>query len=356
MPKYQGRMDESISLYIHQVTTFFKAKNVDFQADDGTHIRCIAMTVANFRGLAAAWYQERLHSREVPSTLLELENELRDEFEPDDLQDRLRDQLYELKQAHCASLTEYVAKFGRICTQICDMTERDKVSWFQRGLRTRTREELQYRPCLWGIDITEIVTATIVMTTVLSMDTTTAATHTVTNTATKEADLSTLHQPASAKKMTWRSTMPKFSPAANVMLDLVSTAAEWAIVLVNAVHHARTTKEDPKNINSETIRRHNQPSRIQRNTPSRQHNAQVNEVGSESDGSEDDVEEMILGNNMNLAEHSEVDFVFHRTATGLIDAPADWVTAVTPLVVVNADSMESMLAKMPSRPPRQRTS
>ncbi|KAF0689302.1 hypothetical protein As57867_019174, partial [Aphanomyces stellatus] len=148
MPKYHGRMDESISLYIHQVTTFFKAKNVDFQADDGTQLRCIAMMVANFRGLAAAWYQERLHSRgEVPSTLLELENELRDEFEPDDLQDRLRDQLYELKQAHCASLTEYVAKFRRICTQICDMTERDKVSWFQRGLRTRTREELQYRRC-----------------------------------------------------------------------------------------------------------------------------------------------------------------------------------------------------------------
>ncbi|KAF0715716.1 Aste57867_3231 [Aphanomyces stellatus] len=49
---------------------------------------------------------------------------------------------------------------------------------------------------------------------------------------------------------------------------------------------------------------------------------------------------MILGNKMNLAEHSEDDFVFHRTAIGLIDAPADWVTAVTSLVVVNVDSME----------------
>ncbi|KAF0696508.1 Aste57867_12746 [Aphanomyces stellatus] len=97
------------------------------------------MIVANFRGLAAAWYQERLHSRgEAPSTLLELEIELCDEFEPDDLQDRLRDQLYELKQAHCVCLTEYVAKFRLICTQICNMTERDKVSWIQRGLRNRT--------------------------------------------------------------------------------------------------------------------------------------------------------------------------------------------------------------------------
>ncbi|RLO04137.1 hypothetical protein DYB28_005803 [Aphanomyces astaci] len=45
----------------------------------------------------------------------------------------------DLKQAQCASLTEYVAKFRRIYTQVCDMTE--------RGLRTRTREELQYRRC-----------------------------------------------------------------------------------------------------------------------------------------------------------------------------------------------------------------
>ncbi|ETW05298.1 hypothetical protein H310_04251 [Aphanomyces invadans] len=29
MPKYYGKFDESISLFIHQVTTYFHAKNID---------------------------------------------------------------------------------------------------------------------------------------------------------------------------------------------------------------------------------------------------------------------------------------------------------------------------------------
>ncbi|RHY15224.1 hypothetical protein DYB32_010777 [Aphanomyces invadans] len=59
----------------------------------------------------------------------------------EDLQDQLRDQLYELTLANWANVMEYDAKFRRICTQVCDMTERDNVSWFQSELRTRTREE-----------------------------------------------------------------------------------------------------------------------------------------------------------------------------------------------------------------------
>ncbi|ETV97396.1 hypothetical protein H310_09730 [Aphanomyces invadans] len=43
MPKYHGRMDESISLYIHQVNTFFKAKNLNPQQDPATQERCIAL-------------------------------------------------------------------------------------------------------------------------------------------------------------------------------------------------------------------------------------------------------------------------------------------------------------------------
>ncbi|OQS07650.1 hypothetical protein THRCLA_20100 [Thraustotheca clavata] len=133
MPKYRGKMDESISLYIHKVTTFFKAKNIDPQADNETQQRCMAMMVANFCGLVASWYQDRLRDKgSPPSTLVELEKELRAEFEPDDLQDRLRDELYNLRQSACADVMEYVAIFRRICTQLCDMTERDKISWFQR--------------------------------------------------------------------------------------------------------------------------------------------------------------------------------------------------------------------------------
>jgi hypothetical protein len=148
MPKYSGRMDESISLYIHQVNMFFQAKNIDPSESTATQQRCLAMVVANLRGLAAAWYQERVQtSGGMPASLVQFEQELRREFEPADLQERLRDQLYQLRQVNCRDLMEYIAKYRRICTQITDMTERDKVSWFNRGLRVRTREEVQYRRC-----------------------------------------------------------------------------------------------------------------------------------------------------------------------------------------------------------------
>ncbi|RHY99228.1 hypothetical protein DYB35_013618, partial [Aphanomyces astaci] len=47
--------------------------------------------------------------------------------------------------------------------------------------------------------------------------------------------------------------------------------------------------------------------RPQRNTPSRQHNAQVTEVNSDTEDSEDDVEEVILGNNMGLAQQDSAE-------------------------------------------------
>ncbi|RLO01181.1 hypothetical protein DYB28_016134 [Aphanomyces astaci] len=56
------------------------------------------------------------------------------------------------------------------------------------------------------------------------------------------------------------------------------------------------------------ISRHaNRPQRPQRNTPSRQHNAQVTEVNSDTEDSEDDVEEVILGNNMGLAQQDSAE-------------------------------------------------
>ncbi|ETV78689.1 hypothetical protein H257_07543 [Aphanomyces astaci] len=143
----------------------------------------------------ATWYQERLSRGDSPSTLIELEEELQAEFEPDDLQNRLRDQLYELKQAHCASLTEYVAKFRRICTQVCHR-------------------------------------------------------------------ISDCRSP----------------PRSN---------------------QGRSQAQPQRN----NISRHaNRPQRPQRNTPSRQHNAQLTEVHSDTEDSDDDVEEVILGNNMDLAQ------------------------------------------------------
>ncbi|CAK4432643.1 unnamed protein product, partial [Aphanomyces euteiches] len=151
MPCYHGHLNESIGLYIHRVQTFFSAKNLNWK-EPNTASRCLSMVVANLKGQAAAWYQE-LASRESEfgtrsiNSLPELEAALRKEFEPDDLQERLRDKLFALQQKGCKDLFDYIEKFRRICTDVRDMSERDKVTFFIRGLRLKKREEVKYRQC-----------------------------------------------------------------------------------------------------------------------------------------------------------------------------------------------------------------
>ncbi|RLN89293.1 hypothetical protein DYB28_013290 [Aphanomyces astaci] len=69
-------------------------------------------------------------------------------------------------------------------------------------------------------------------------------------------------------------------------------------------NQGRSQAQPQRNNNS---RHANRPQRPQRNTPSRQHNAQVTEVNSDTEDSEDDVEEVILGNNMGLAQQDSAE-------------------------------------------------
>ncbi len=154
MPKYHGKMNENISIYLHQVNTFFKAKNLDPMKNPNVEPRCLAMIVANFRGQAAAWYQDRLANNNPIRSITELAEALRNEFQPPDLQERLRDQLYSLQQKNCRDLQEYVEKFRRIVSQIEHMTMMDKVTHFSRGLRLKTREEVKYKRCS---DVTQAI-------------------------------------------------------------------------------------------------------------------------------------------------------------------------------------------------------
>jgi len=149
MPKYHGNLNESIGLYIHRVKTFFKAKNLVYENNSEVETRCLAMVVASLHGQAAAWYQERASRQEGAGlkTLKEFEAALRAEFEPDDLQERLRDQLFALQQKKCKDITQYIEQFRRVCTDIQDMSELDKVTFFTRGLKLKTREEVKYRQC-----------------------------------------------------------------------------------------------------------------------------------------------------------------------------------------------------------------
>ncbi|KDO17507.1 hypothetical protein SPRG_21803, partial [Saprolegnia parasitica CBS 223.65] len=145
MPIYAGRHDENLELFCFQARVYFAAKNINHREMDN-QVRCLNMMVANLRGVAAAWYQERVKSQNaVPTTIGEFETALKREFVPPDAQERYRDQLYNLHQRDFRTLEEYIAAYRQIIVRVNDMSQLDRVMLFTRGLRTQTREEVQYR-------------------------------------------------------------------------------------------------------------------------------------------------------------------------------------------------------------------
>jgi hypothetical protein len=143
MPTYRGEIGESLQVFLQLVRLYLRAKNIDLN-DPMNQARLIAMVASNLRGQAAAWYT--FHEGEF-ATLDDLARGLEQEFVPPDLQERLRTQLFELKQSQCKNLEVYVAKFRHIICQVRDMSEIDQITWFVHGLVTRTREEVAYRRC-----------------------------------------------------------------------------------------------------------------------------------------------------------------------------------------------------------------
>ncbi|EGZ14971.1 hypothetical protein PHYSODRAFT_410181, partial [Phytophthora sojae] len=134
-------MGDSVELYFDQVVHYFEAKNIDWQ-DENQSKRIIAMMTANFRGNAAAWC---MLCRDSISDAQDLIQKLTKEFVPPDLQERLRDRLYSLKQKCCSSLEDYISRFRVAIMQVKDMSELDKTTYFIRGLVSPTKEEVQYR-------------------------------------------------------------------------------------------------------------------------------------------------------------------------------------------------------------------
>ena len=94
LPQFHGKMGESVDLYFEQLTQYFDAKYLDWR-DVSQSSRILAITTANFKGNAAAWY--RLNKRYIKD-MQDLIAQVTDEFVPPDLRERLRDQLYALKQ------------------------------------------------------------------------------------------------------------------------------------------------------------------------------------------------------------------------------------------------------------------
>ncbi|KAI9908404.1 hypothetical protein PsorP6_004331 [Peronosclerospora sorghi] len=117
MPTYHGRVGEPLQVFLQQVKLYFSAKNIDVQ-DSTNQGRLIAMVASNLKGQAADWFT---FNQDQFTTLNELTDALQAEFIPPDLQERLRAELFCLKQANCNGVEDYVSRFRTIICQVEDM-------------------------------------------------------------------------------------------------------------------------------------------------------------------------------------------------------------------------------------------
>ena len=110
MPHYRGELTEYLDLFFEQSLRFFEAKNIDWELPKNEK-RVLAMMASNLRGGAAAWYtMKRLEITNIKA----LFEALQAEFVPADLQERLRDMLYDLKQRDCIDLPTYITRHRKI--------------------------------------------------------------------------------------------------------------------------------------------------------------------------------------------------------------------------------------------------
>lgn len=143
LPHFSGEIGESVDLYFDQVMRYLEAKNIKWE-DPANGPRIVAMMSANFRGNAAAWY---MLNRDNVHDIQDLMHMLTNEFVPRDNQRRLRDQLYQLRQNRCKSLEDYIGRFRMLLTQVKDMSDLDKITYFTRGLIPQLGREVEYRQC-----------------------------------------------------------------------------------------------------------------------------------------------------------------------------------------------------------------
>ncbi|GMF46658.1 unnamed protein product [Phytophthora fragariaefolia] len=141
MPSYGGTMKESFQLYREQVEQYVLAKGIDWK-DSKLSERILAVLAGSLRYGAAQWY---IVKKGDVKSVQDFFEKLEEEFVPPDLQERLRDQMNDLKERQCRDLPDYISKFRHLITQVKEMSELDNIMYFLRGLPSSIREETQYR-------------------------------------------------------------------------------------------------------------------------------------------------------------------------------------------------------------------
>jgi hypothetical protein len=102
------------------------------------------MMVSNLKDQVTAWFVTK--QGEI-ADISEFAAELRKEFLPEDIQERLRDALFQLRQRDQHDLAEYVTEYRQLISRVHGMGDLDKNTFYTRGLVSMTRAEVVYSRC-----------------------------------------------------------------------------------------------------------------------------------------------------------------------------------------------------------------
>jgi Retrotransposon gag protein len=113
---------------------------------ENTHLaneHIVAFAGSLLRDNAKAWWRTLHLQGRVPATFDEFENDLRGAFRPSDAVRSARNQLAALLQR--GSVQSYAVRFRDLMLEIPDITEAEALDRFIRGLREKTRLEVEHR-------------------------------------------------------------------------------------------------------------------------------------------------------------------------------------------------------------------
>ena len=135
IPVFAGKEDDVIDDWIFQMELNFKADKVPQDEQ-------VVMAASYLRDVPLQMFRNMIKYGNI--TWDYLKHELRKQFQPFDLQMRIRDELNELKQ-NGTDFTGYLRAFQMLINRSDDLSERDKIAYFRRGLPRAAANEVQYR-------------------------------------------------------------------------------------------------------------------------------------------------------------------------------------------------------------------
>ena len=97
------------------------------------------------RGNAALWWREVCENDMRPETWEDFKVLLREQFRPDNLYRRARDELANLRQKERESIPNFLHKFRQVCMRVKNLDESEKLDKFCRALLPHIRTEVELK-------------------------------------------------------------------------------------------------------------------------------------------------------------------------------------------------------------------